>query len=123
RPVHCQRILPESERLQPSCGLLQFDSIDINSDEPAPRLDRRKQLRSMTAIPERAVDDEFARLGSKNFEDLANHDRTMRACRRLSSGNHLSRGAGIELRRELFVLLRKMSRIFAFVSRSPLGPF
>jgi len=77
----------------------------------------------MTAIPERAVDDEFARLGSKNFEDLTNHDRTMGARRRLSSGNDLGRGAGIELRRELFVLLRKMSGVFAFVSGSPVGPF
>ena len=61
----------------------------------------------MAAVAQRAINGEFARPRSKDFQDLANHDRTMRARRRLAGGGHLGDVARIALRRVLFVLLRK----------------
>ena len=77
----------------------------------------------MTAVAERAVNGEFACLRSKDFQDFANHDRPMRAGGSLAAGDHLCDVSGITVRRVLFILLRKMSRILSFVSRPALGSF
>src|SRR5438552_12144576 len=77
----------------------------------------------MAAVAERAINGEFACLRSKDFHDLANHDRPMRAGRSLAAGDHLGDVAGITLRRVLFILLRKVSRILSSVPRPALGFF
>ena len=75
----------------------------------------------MAAVAERAINGEFACLRSKDFHDLANHDRPMRAGGSLAAGDHLGDVAGITLRRVLFILFRKVSRILSSVPRPPLG--
>src|SRR5437588_6480193 len=77
----------------------------------------------MAAVAERAIHGEFARLGSKDFHHLANHDWPMRAGGSLAAGDHLRDLAGITLQRMLFILLREVSRILSFVSRPALGFF
>ncbi len=77
----------------------------------------------MTAVAERAINGEFACLRSKDFHDLANHDRPMRAGGSLAAGDHLGDVAGITLRRVLFILFGKVSRILSFVPRPALGSF
>ena len=77
----------------------------------------------MAAVAERAINGEFACLRSKDFYDLANHDRPMRAGWSLAAGDHLGDLAGITLGRVLFVLLRKVSRILSSVPRPALGFF
>ena len=77
----------------------------------------------MTAVADRAIHGEFACLRSKDFHDLANHDRTMRPRRRLAAGDDLGDVAGITFRRVLFILLRKVSRILSCVPRPALGFF
>ena len=77
----------------------------------------------MAAVAQRAINGEFACLRSKDFHDLANHDRPMRAGRSLAAGDHLGDVAGITLRRVLFILLRKVSRILSSVPRPALGFF
>src|SRR5438128_2690325 len=77
----------------------------------------------MAAVTKRAINGEFARLRSKDFHDLANHDWTMRARGRFAAGDHLGDVAGITLRCVLFVLFRKVSGILPSVSRPPLGFF
>ena len=123
RPVHGKGVRTKSERAQTRFGFRQFDGIDIEADKPAARLERWEECDRMAAIAERAIHGEFARLRSKNFHDLANHDRPMRAGRRLAAGDDLGDVAGITLRRMLFVLFRKVSRILSAVPRPPLGFF
>ena len=77
----------------------------------------------MTAVAERAINGEFACLRRKNFYDLANHDRPMHAGGSLAAGDHLGDVADITLRRVLFILLRKVSRILSSVPRPALGSF
>ena len=69
----------------------------------------------MAAVAERAINGEFACLRSKDFYELANHDRPMHAGGSLAAGDHLGDVPGITLRRVLFVLLRKVSRILSSV--------
>ena len=52
-----------------------------------------------------------------------NHDRPMRAGGSLAAGDHLGDVAGITLRRVLFILFRKVSRILSSVPRPALGFF
>ena len=77
----------------------------------------------MAAVAERAINGQFAWLRSKDFYDLANHDRPMHAGGSLAAGDHLGDVTGITLRRVLFILLRKVSRIFPSVPRPALGFF
>src|SRR5690348_7840853 len=77
----------------------------------------------MAAVTQRAIHSEFAWLRSKDLHDLANHDRPMRARGSLAGGDHLGDVFGITLRRMLFVLLRKMSRILSSVPQPAFGLF
>src|SRR5438552_3790584 len=77
----------------------------------------------MTAVADRAIHSEFACLRSKDFHDLANHDRTMRARGRLAAGDDLGDVAGITFRRVLFILLRRVLRVLSYASRPPFGFF
>src|SRR5881227_441169 len=77
----------------------------------------------MAAVAQRAINGEFACLRSKDFHDLANHDRPMRAGGSFAAGDHFGDVAGITLRRVLFILLRKVSRILSSVPRPSPGFF
>ena len=120
RPVCCKDIRTKSELAQTRFSFRQFDGIDIETDEPAARLEGWEKCDRMAAITDRAIHSEFARTRSKDFHHLANHDRAMRACRRLAAGDDLGDVGGITLRIMLFVLLRKVSRILSAVPLPPL---
>ena len=77
----------------------------------------------MAAVAERAINGEFACLRSKDFHDLADHDRTMRAGGSLAACDHFGNIAGIALRCVLFILLKKVPRILSSVPRPALGFF
>ena len=77
----------------------------------------------MAAVAERAINGEFTCLRSKDLYSLAKHDRPMRAGGSLASVDHFGDVIGIALRRMLFILLRKVSRILSSVPRTPLGFF
>src|SRR5687767_6442475 len=77
----------------------------------------------MTAIPKRAIDGEFAWLRGKDFQNLANHDRPVRAGGRFSGGDDLGDIVDITLRCVLFILVGEMPRILAWVSPPSLGYF
>jgi len=60
-------------------------------------------------------------LRGKDFHDLANHNRPMCAGRRFAAGDHLVDVGCITLRRMLFILFRKVSRILPPVPRPSCG--
>jgi hypothetical protein len=77
----------------------------------------------MAAIAQRAINAEFAWLRSKDLHDLADHDRPVRAGRRLAAGDHFGNVFGISLRRMLLVFFREVARILSAVAGATLWSF
>jgi hypothetical protein len=65
----------------------------------------------MSSISERAIHREVAGLRSENFQNLANHNGTMRSGRRFAGVDHFRDVCGIAIRRMLLVLFGKVAGI------------
>ena len=85
-------------------------------DQPSTGLNSRKQRLGVTSIPERAIDREIAGLRSEDFQNLANHDGTMRSGRRFACGDHFRDIFRIAVRRVLLVLFGEVAGISAGIT-------
>ena len=119
--MHDERSTGEAECTQPRFAFREFDGIDIEADEPSARLHRAQQLARMTAVAERAIHDDLAGLRREHFEDLAHHDRAMRARGRLAAGEDLGHVLGVTRGIVLLVFLVELPRVLSAVAHAALG--
>ena len=75
------RLGGEAEAPEPGLGPGQFDRVGVDADQPAAGLDGGEKFPGVAAVPERAVDGDLARPRREYVEDLADHDRPVRARR------------------------------------------
>src|SRR5205823_1353979 len=104
-------------------GFRQFDRIDVETDKPAARLQRREQRDRMAAVAKRAINSQFAWLRSKRVDDFTNHHRPMRTGGRLAACNHFLDVGRIALRRVLLILFSKTPWTLSSVPLPTLGFF
>ena len=83
-------------------------------------LKARENFLGVSAVAQRAVDGDFARLGRKDFQDLGHHDGPVRAGRRFAGRHDFGDRLPIALRIVLFVLLLEAARVLAAVTRAAL---
>src|SRR5437764_12300595 len=58
---------PETQRTKPGLSFRQLNGIGVDSKQASSRLDVFEQLLGVAAVPERAVGDDFSRLGGQYF--------------------------------------------------------
>ena len=72
----------------------------------------------MTAIPERAIDRDFARLRLEDIQNFLDHDRAMRAGRCFARRQDFRDSICVTRRIVFFVFLFEPARVFAGVARA-----
>ena len=83
------------------------------------RCNALQDLLRMPAIAERAIRRDLSALRRQRGQHFGDHDRPMRASRRLPGREDFSDGLGVSLRIVLFVFLVEATRVFAAIARTP----
>ena len=97
-----------------------FDGISIGTQQLSSWLEARENFLRVSAIAQRTIDREFARLGRKDFQDLRHHDWPVRASRRFSRRHDFGDGFRITPRIVFLIFLLKAARVLATVVRAAL---
>jgi len=113
-----ERIRAEAEEAETGLGLWQFDGIGIEAKQASARLNVSQQFLRMAAVTESAIDADFARSRSEDFEDFRQHDRPVRTGGRLAASEDFLDRIGIPGGIVLLVFLLEAARVLAGVTRA-----
>ncbi len=107
------------ERAQPRLRLRQLDGINVQTDETSPGLQLWQQFTRVAAVTQRAIHDNFARLRIQYLENLRDHDRPVRAGRRLAGSENFRDSLGVKLGITLLVFVPEAPRVFSGIACTP----
>lgn len=118
--MHSDDVRTIPEIAQSLFCLGQLNRISIEPNQPSARRDLLEQRASVPAKPKRAIGHDISRLRRKDFENLANHNRSVRPRRSFAGFEHLGDSIAITFRIMLLIFLLEPTRMFAGITWSAL---
>ena len=104
---------PETLLTQSGLRFRQFNGIGIEPKQSAARNDFAENVCRMTAVTQRAVHRNFARLRGEDLEDFGHHDGAMHAGRGFAGGHDFSDRVRVTFRVGFLVFFLETARVLA----------